>query len=342
VFPQNDSSLDSGNHQKIKKAQLHIDSSSIIKHYDKSNSRAMFLQSPYIEHYPEWFLSLATEVKFAYAGYGISLSNYIEGQFNSPLIHLCRYLLAASPYEVMGYQKYLDPQTFVFLTGNPLMFELRKILSDSTATQGSFRSQLLWAPHWSKDWLNGKHGFAQWKKTVGAVLEFANLNPLIAVVVRPHPILREAITASQLENRLLKNREALKSIDLESDVHELDDFVKLIKLPNVILSTNTLVEDVLRSSHLITDGVSIIGYWATTGKPMLIVESEEGSPFNEDGKLIIAISDHAESSEEITNWLNKADFTSRTPINIDLQELSRNIHPTFSKSPMQIFHESIH
>ena len=342
MFPQNDFSLDSGHHQKIKNAQLHIDAASIVKHYNKSNSRAMFLQSPYLEHYPEWFLSLQSEVKFAYAGYGISLSDYYEGQFNAPLIQLCKYLLAASPYEVMGYQKYLGPDSFVFFTGNPLMYELRKILSDSTATKGSFRARLLWAPHWSKDWLYGKHGFAQWKKTVGAVLEFAHLNPLIEVVVRPHPILREAITASLLENRLLKNREALKSIDLESDVHELDDFVKLINLPNVIMSTNTLVEDVLRSSHLITDGVSIIGYWAATGKPMLIVDSEEGSPFNEDGKLIMAISDQAVSSEEITNWLDKANFTSRTPINIGLQELSRNIHPTFSKSPIQIFHESIH
>jgi hypothetical protein len=221
------------------------------------------------------------------------------------------------------------------------MFELRSILNDKTAVEASFRPRLLWAPHWSKDWLNGTQGFAQWRKTVGVILDFAYSNPLIDIVVRPHPILREVILASRFKSRLILNREALKAIDLESDSHDLDDFSNLLSLQNVSMSDNTLLEDILRSSHLVTDGVSIIGYWATTGKPMLVVEGKEGSPFNEDGILLISTSDRAINATEITSWLNNANFTSPSPINLYTQELSKKLHPTFSKSPMQIFQESI-
>lgn len=340
-LPKNDFSLVLGTNRSLEDSQIYKRSSSIIKHYKKSKSKSIFLQSPYLEHYPDWFFSLRSHVDFSYAGYGISLSNYFEGQFNTQLIQLCKYLLAASPYEMEGYEKYLSQQSNVLFSGNPLMYELRAILNEKVSTPEPFKPRLLWAPHWSKDWLNGSNGFAQWKKTVGVILEFALRNPLIEIVVRPHPILREAIIASQFEVRSITNREALNTIDINSDSRELRDFVTLTGLLNVTISDRTLLEDVLLSSHLITDGVSIIGYWASTGKPMLVIESQGGSPFNEDGRRIISTSDRAVTSEEVATWLKRSDFTSPPLSNIDLQELSRSIHPTFSKSPMQIFHESV-
>jgi hypothetical protein len=341
-LPKNDFSMNLDGHLVSSDSQLHVDSRSILDHYRSKKSKAIFLQSPYPEHYPSWFSSLQSDVSFAYAGYGISLSNYFEGQFNTPLIQLCKYLLAASPYEVGGYQKYLEQDSTVFFSGNPLMYELRRAIHDEAYVQAQFKPRLLWAPHWSKDWINGTQGFAQWRKTIGVVLDFANSNPKIEIVVRPHPILREAILASHFENRETTNRESLKTIDLNSDLDQLNNFVKLLNLPNVSMSSNTLLEDVLWASHLVTDGVSIIGYWATTGKPMLVIENQGGSPFNEDGKLIVSTTDSAVTVEEISLWLNKANFDSPTPTNVDLQELSRNIHPTFPKSPLQIFYELIH
>jgi hypothetical protein len=340
-LPKNDFSVNFDGHLVSSDSQLHVDSRSILDHYRSKKSKAIFLQSPYPEHYPSWFSSLQSDVSFAYAGYGINLSNYFEGQFNTPLIQMCRYLLAASPYEVGGYQKYLEQDSTVLFSGNPLMYELRRAIHNEMRDQAQFKPQLLWAPHWSKDWINGTQGFAQWRRTIGVVLDFANSNPMIEIVVRPHPILREAILASLFENRKMTNRESLKTIDLNLDLDQLNNFAKLLNLPNVTMSGNTMLEDVLWASHLLTDGVSIIGYWATTGKPMLVIESQGGSPFNEDGKLIVSSTDSAVTVEEISLWLNQANFNSPTPTNVDLQALSRNIHPTFSKSPVQIFYESM-
>jgi hypothetical protein len=342
ILPKNDFSMNFDRLINSSDSQLYLDSRSILDHYRSKKSKAIFLQSPYLEHYPAWFSSLESDVSFAYAGYGISLSNYFEGQFNAPLIQLCRYLLAASPYEVGGFQRYLEEDSTVLFSGNPLMYELRRAIHDETYSQAQFKPRLLWAPHWSKDWINETQGFAQWRKTIEVVLDFANLNPKIEIVVRPHPILREAILASHFENRETTNRESLKTLDLNSDADQLNNFVKLLNLPNVSMSSNTLLEDVLRASHLVTDGVSIIGYWATTGKPMLVIENQGGSPFNEDGKLIVSTADSAVTAEEISLWLNKANFNSPTPTNVDSQKLSRKIHPTFSKSPVQIFYDLIH
>lgn len=340
-LPKNDFSLNFDSQLKSMDSQLHVDSRSILKHYRSKKSNAIFLQSPYPEHYPDWFPSLQFDVSFAYAGYGISLSNYYEGQFNTPMIQFSKYLLSASDYELEGYQKNLSEHSTVILSGNPLMYELRSIVNDKTLTYAPFKARLLWAPHWANDWLNGTQGFAQWRKTIRVVLDFAYSNPLIEIVLRPHPILREAIMASQFDHRSITNREALKTIDSESDSEELNNFVRLLSLRNVTMSSNTLLEDVLWSSHLVTDGVSIIGYWASTGKPILIIESDGGSPFNEDGKLILSASDSAVTPEEVAFWLKKANWTSPSPINIDMQEISKELHPTFSKSPMQIFYGSI-
>jgi hypothetical protein len=246
-----------------------------------------------------------------------------------------------SPYEIRGYQKYLKQESTIVFSGNPLMYELRRAIDNETHLLTQFKSILLWAPHWSKDWINEAKGFAQWRRTIGAVYEFAYSNPTIEVIVRPHPILREAILATLFENREMTNWESLKSIDLELDHNQLKDFSKLLNLPNVKMSSNTLLEDVLKATHLVTDGVSIIGYWATTGKPMLVIEGEEGSPFNEDGKLIVAETERAVSSREIGIWLNKLDLHAPVPTNFDLKELSEKLHPTFPKSPMHIFLESI-
>jgi hypothetical protein len=341
-LPKNDFSMNFVGNFDLSDSELHTDSGSILEHYKSNKSKAIFLQSPYLEHYPSWFSSLQRDVSFAYAGYGISLSNYFEGQFKTPLIQLCRYLLAASPYEVGGYQKHLEQESTVFFSGNPLMYELRRAIHDETHSRGQFKPRLLWAPHWSKDWINGTEGFAQWRRTVGVLLDFANSNTKVEIIVRPHPILREAILASQFENREMTNRESLKTIDLNLDLDQLNNFKKLLNLPNVSMSGNTLLEDILWSSHLVTDGVSIMGYWATTGKPMLVIESEAGSPFNQDGKLIVSNSDSAVTVEEIFLWLKKGNFHSPTPSNVDLEELSRKLHPTFSKSPLEIFHESTH
>ncbi len=113
----------------------------------------MFLQSPYVEHYPDWLIGLDREISFAYAGYAIFLSDYYPGTYGSSIVQKSRYLLAGSQDELNGYRAVAQKDAVVLLTGNPLMFQLRKKIAENQ--ERSKRSvRILWAPHWTKSYFS--------------------------------------------------------------------------------------------------------------------------------------------------------------------------------------------
>ena len=340
-FAKNSFSLETTTYIEVHGPNVESDEAELRRHVKKSKSKAIILQSPYPEHYPDWFMDFAKEHDLAYAGYGISLSDYTEGQFNTPLIKCSRYLLAASEYEVSGFKETKLVNSEILFTGNPKMYEIRRRMRDSDRLNQTFTPRLLWAPHWSRFWLEGKRGFARWQVTIEPILEFAKNNVSVEVVVRPHPILREALLAfSGLEQNEL-NRESLKTLDLEADKDSLNLFSQLLSLENVKLSNSSLVEDVISSSHLITEGVSIIAYWAATGKPILVVRDEESPTFNEDGVKLMGQIDTAQNPLEISDWLGTLNLVLESERNDSLIRLSNAIYPIFPESPAQIFQKNL-
>ncbi len=106
---------------------------------------------------------------------------------------------------------------------------------------------------------------------------------------------------------------------------------------SVQLSGSSLAEDVLRSSHLLTEGVSIIAYWATTGKPILVITDDESPQFNSDGKRLLDQIEKAKNEFEISNWLANQNFVSESEKSNSLIDISYQLHPTFRESPAQMF-----
>ena len=341
-FPKNSFSLESTTYiDSSPPSEIYTDKESLERHVKSSRSRAIFVQSPYPEHYPDWFLEFGTDIDLAYAGYGISLSDYIEGQFNTPLINSSKFLMASGEYEMNGFKEITQSNGQILFTGNPKMYKIRQSLQNPDRLNLPFGPRLLWAPHWSRFWLEGKRGFARWQITIKPILEFARDNDEIEIIVRPHPILREALLSHTKFGEKEFNRESIKSIDLEADTDYLDYFQKLLSLKNVQLSGTSLEEDVLRSSHLLTEGVSIIAYWATTGKPILVITDDESPQFNSDGKKLLQEIEKAKNEFEISNWLNRQNFVSESEKNSSLISLSHLLHPTFHESPAQIFRKSL-
>jgi hypothetical protein len=336
-FPSNSFSFGTQQDQNAQAGIVYTDLEVLIKHYKNSRSSSVFLQSTYSEHYPAWFLEASDECNFAFAGYGISLSNYVDGQFRTPLIQSSKYLLASSNYDIKGYKENLSTNSQIVLTGNPLMYEIRKSLDIQNTADRPVGLRLLWAPHWSKFWLEGRKGFARWQITLEPILEFARNHPDIEVVVRPHPILEEALISQLKQTSKEVNRESQVSIDVEFDSLYLLQFQNLLSLKNVSLSHSSLKEDVLNSSHLVTDGVSIIAYWATTGKPILIVNDSESPLFNEDGIRLMKEIEVASNPQEILTWLKLVAFKANNRIQNSLVDLSKSLHPTFKESPAAIF-----
>lgn len=339
-FEMNSFSLAGHSSKNSRINNAYLDGESVKKHLRATRSLAVFLQSPYSEHYPDWFVDFSADLNFAFAGYGISLSNYLDGQFRTPLIQSSRYLLASSNYDVNGYKLNCSSSSEVILTGNPLMYEIRKSLVVQSDLKQPMILRFLWAPHWSKFWLQGRKGFARWQITVEPILKFASDNPNIQVVIRPHPILHEALI-SHLKTGKDLNRESQVSIDTGLDSEYLLLFQTLLSLKNVSFSKSSLKEDVLNSSHLVTDGVSIIAYWATTGKPILVVKDSESPSFNEDGIKLINEIDVASDSTEISHWLQHVTLNVKNGSHDSLVDLSKKLHPTFLQSPAEIFKRSI-
>lgn len=311
---------------------------SLLTHFERSKSKAIFLQSPYIDHYPEWFLGLHESAHLAYAGYSLNLVDYFQGQYGAELIKSSKYLLAGSYDEYKNYKKYGNSKSLTVLAGNPLMYELRKKL------QLTFNSErgneiLLWAPHWIEKWEDNPQGFARWENAIRSVTLFAEKNSHKRVIVRPHPLLRAIIEAYLNKNSQILNRES-KIASLSKNVESiLPNFRRLLELSNVHLSKSSMIEDVLSADVLITEGVSIIGYWATTGKPVLVLRDEMSPKFNLEGERLLQAIDQTTDRSDIFNWIQSSCQLPTSRVNTNLAELSHSIHPTFKKSPIEILIE---
>ncbi len=309
---------------------------SLISHYSDSKSRSMFLQSPYQEHYPDWFENLHTEISFAYSGYSINLADYYPGTYGSTIVRNSRFLLAGSQDELNGYMTVARPDAIVQLTGNPLLFQLRKMIIENK-NRPEKQMRILWAPHWTNSWQDSTDGLARWDIALEAIYTFANKNSDKEIVFRPHPLLRAAIEAEIGKEKILKNRESIKTQQSDYFRAFVEQLKGFLQLKNVKISKNTMLQDVYQSDLLVTEGLSIIAYWATTGKPILVLRDDRSPKFNAEGEELLTIIDQANLVAETLSWLDLHSTTRKT--NKALVDLSHNIHPTFNKSPLELIHQ---
>jgi hypothetical protein len=279
-------------------------------HIHARRSVAVWIQSPYPEHYPEWFwTSVAGRV--AYAGYGLTLSTWEAGLYDLTPYRDAAWLVTESRDTQEGYiARGVDPAR-VLLVGNPLLAELR--LRDGRELDRPFK--ILWAPHWSEDWFGGR-GYSRWRETVGPVLRYAQEHPRSRVLVRPHPLLPPAVARAP------------------DDDAAAAAFRELSNLPNAMTSTGRLVDDILSSKALVTDGVSIIAYWSATGRPLGVTRDADSPPLNAVGQALVAAAALLDSPERVTSWLETAPDA---PLDERRRALSAEFHPTFDTSPIALW-----
>lgn len=293
----------------------------------------IFLASPYLEHQPSWLVR--GNFKLAYAGYGLTLSNWDFGHFSAGLTEKCEMLIAGSEYEFLGYHKASRVPQKILLAGNPLMWQIRDQIKKKSIQKFRVR-QILWAPHWTASWMDSDYGYSRWREKVFVIFEFAKMHPEIHFVFRPHPILRSGIFETKNKSNKIYQREIQKSLDVEKSKLEIEILKEFVKLSNVTLSTETMSEDILQSDALITSGVSIIGYWAATGKPMVIYRDSNSPRFGVNGEKLILSSETVSTTTELLSWMQKTINLGEIEINHSLVKSCEEIFPTFTKSPMQI------
>jgi len=297
-----------------------------------SAANVILFQSPYSEHYPDWLLDLVMETASVYAGYGIALSNWSAGHFETPLINATKYLIASSKYEESGYTN-ANKDATVMLAGNPLLWRIR-CLSSVQSDNCSANRDLLWAPHWTTSWF-GSRGFARFSTALGPIREWVKQNPSRTLTVRPHPLLRYALDT---RHDTLKHPTASQLDDILDNVETLEAWDNLLSLPNVMLSEDSFVHDIVTHNALVTDGVSIIAYFSSTGKPLCVYFDEESPRFNDHGMQLLESADVVDSASSLWTWLN-SDEIGRKDTNEFRLNLTSMLFPTFTQSPIQIWAE---
>ncbi|HEY0258736.1 MAG TPA: hypothetical protein VGC18_02690 [Lacisediminihabitans sp.] len=292
-------------------------------HYAEKDPAAIFLQTPYPEHYPEWFWQSSKRDRMCFAGYGATLSTWEQGLYQLPTLHNCRWLLAESEFNRRKYIEHGNDPSRIVVAGNPLMFELRSRLSRAPATENT-PTTLLWAPHWTSTWFENARGFSRWREAVGPLYDFFREHPAIRLLARPHPLLLEKFVE-------------VSASDADPDDTDEGTLRSLLALGNVTLSTSTFVDDIIRSNALVTDGVSIIAYYSATGKPLAIMRDADSPPFNEVGEQLCTESDLQPDSASLARWLDEQSSDGFGTISPARRELSARVYVPTKNSPISIW-----
>lgn len=281
---------------------------------------ALVMQMPYDDlKDPVWATIGREEAFVIYSAYGlgVQLIKWDHGVYGLPFFSRCSLILASSPHSLNRYLSSEFSPLSAFWSGDPLLYELAR-----TEPASSDMPSILWAPHWSEKWVNGEPGFSTWKSTVHDVLSVARRNPSAQFIVRGHPLMKVGG-----DDR--RSRRATRS------------YKALLRLPNVRLSTASMKQDILESTALLTDGISIIAYYSATGKPMAVVRrAMSWPPYNVTGKALVNQSDVVHDSRSIRAWLRAA-CHSHLDSSTERQELVAQLFPLHSESPGQLLFDEL-
>lgn len=273
---------------------------------------AVWLDTPYLNALPKAWRGLGGKARLVYSGYGIQLTEWQEGHFGLPIFEHIDPIMVTSHSDFEHFVGFGREK--LLFSGDPLLYEV------SRASIGKKKSQLveriLWAPHWTTRWVDGTPGFATWQWSTKPMYKYFKSNPERFLVIRPHPLLN------------------LKEGRWKSRRH----YRKLIALPNVSLSEESFLSDLLRTEVLISDGVSILGYYGALGKPVVLLQNlGTAPPFNENGRKVSDSCFRVDSARELTRVLSQRIYgPERACLSPNLPEVVREQFPLFHTSPGKI------
>lgn len=299
VFPEVDFAQKKLIRQAVaRKNSIAIRSLVKLRAHWQDGPKTVLLQSPYSEHYPNYFWAekLANhELSFHFVGYGLRMSNWKQGHLRNPSYAYADAIYLNSYVDFVR-MKLRHPRK-ARLSADLIV---RELLSSQHAPQENGDPRWLWSPHWSQSWLNSKKGYSRFKESVVPIYDFLRSNPNTVLTFSPHPILADALE-SLLQGQASQNREVRAvAASLRED---LCDYKKLLNLPNFRLSNSSLVEEIFSHELLITDGVSIIFYWALTGKPMIVFRDSASPRFGPFGSLCAAFFTTAKTGHDLNKGL---------------------------------------
>lgn len=273
----------------------------------------IWIQVPYRELWDPLWKDLIDGKHIIYSGYGLVMDDSDKFHYGLEFYKSCSTIMIQnmdmySKFISMG----INEESLLF-TGDPLKYEIQNSSIDNFSDE---KYDLVWMPHWTFTWVDGRKGFARWPEMFEGILSFAKSNPEFKILIRAHP--------------LMDNPNIVESGFKWSNVKH-----KLMSESNITFSNNSLIDDIFSCKFLITDGVTPIAYFGMLGKPVCYFKGAgEFGPFNENGLKIVKTTNVASSSDEILGWIK--DIRSVNPIGENLALTINGIFPSFSDSPGQL------
>lgn len=284
-----------------------------IKRQILRNNGIVFIQTPYLfDHYVDSSIDLLKGVRLGYLNYGVNLADTPDYHYELDTYKSISTLLVANEFEKEAFiAAGINPEN-ILVVGIPVVHELIHFI-DKTAPDSNAPLKLLWAPYWAGTWSN-------WEKTLRPLYTLAKGNSDIEIKVRAHPLLtpitsREVPSAYQTAKASSENSEFL--------------FQQLLALPNVEISQDTIVADCRIHDLLLTDGVSIIAFWAATGKNQGVIRRATSPDFSSQYLEINENVHHLDiDTPQVENWITE---------NLELHHRNELAKTNHSSSPSTWF-----
>lgn len=291
---------------------LHLETF-VLKGFSKYLARRykyIWFQLPYRELWDPFWNDLIDGKHIIYSGYGLIMTETDEFHYGLDFYKSCSTIMIQN---MDVYSKFISMginEERLLFTGDPLKYEIQNISSENLSDE---KYDLVWMPHWTLKWMDGRKGFARWPEMFDGILSIAKYNPQLKILIRAHPLMDAPNIA-------------------ESDFKWINVKHKLMSESNITFSNNSFVDDIISSKSLISDGVTPIAYFGMAGKPVCYFKGAgEFGPFNESGLKIVKTANVASSSDEILGWIKEV--RSANPISEKLAQTINAIFPNFSDSP---------
>lgn len=262
------------------------------------------LGTPYEEHYPRWFVA-SPGLNLIYAGYALPVKLWFSGAYLNPLLSRTQLIISGSRRDHKLLKSHYPAQA-IKAWGNPLLWNLLNSHSIESST-GTGVKEILWAPHWSPAWDQYPRGFSRINETAQTIHAFFDSPRASVIRFRPHPLLLRAIMVAR--GFQADNDREVQSVLANIKPRTIEVIQDLEDRKLLSFSTSTMIQDISSSALLITEGVSILGYWPFTGKPVFVIRDADSPLFDREGEAIIRFGSIGNSSTDLEQFLKSHEIT---------------------------------
>lgn len=272
----------------------------------------IFVDQPHQNLGRKWRpFSLAPFWLLAYVPYGFKVSPGFSNNFSLPFFSLLWRIFAESDWHSNQFlSANVARPRHIFSLGYPKMDRF-KMANIDTASQGSERAKIIWAPHWSvRDETLG-YGTFEW--SYPAMFEIAREYPMIHWIFKPHQRLSQQVISSGLMSasewrKFLQDWESLEN--------------------GSVLFGSGYIEAFDESVALITDSGSFLGEYTFTTKPILLLKSDSSQGYNETGQRIALANYVASSPSDIQTFLTEIVIGGRDTLKNNRSALREDLFPS--------------